>query len=137
MFLRGWYHRNKSPREGGRGLMAGCDFDNGSQLSLGYQTMPAALSHSSRTTSFSSVSSADSTGNWRNHLAVGLTEFDPPDARQYLHVGAPASPYNRSPTHNRVSSENKETKPKMSESVDVLGAEATSADEASDNHSST
>uniref|UniRef100_A0A3Q3AB46 FERM domain containing 4Bb n=1 Tax=Kryptolebias marmoratus TaxID=37003 RepID=A0A3Q3AB46_KRYMA len=135
--LRGWYHRNRAPREGGRGLMAGCDFSSGSQLSLGYQTMPAAFSHSSRTTSFSSVSSADSTGNWRNQLAVGLTEFEAPDGRQYLHVGAQASPYNRSPTHSRVSSESKETKPKNSESVDVLGAEATSADEASDNHSST
>ncbi|XP_037833128.1 FERM domain-containing protein 4B isoform X3 [Kryptolebias marmoratus] len=99
--LRGWYHRNRAPREGGRGLMAGCDFSSGSQLSLGYQTMPAAFSHSSRTTSFSSVSSADSTGNWRNQLAVGLTEFEAPDGRQYLHVGAQASPYNRSPTHSR------------------------------------
>uniref|UniRef100_A0A3P8V8S8 FERM domain-containing protein 4B-like n=2 Tax=Cynoglossus semilaevis TaxID=244447 RepID=A0A3P8V8S8_CYNSE len=46
--LRGWYHRNRGHREGGRGIY---DFDNGSQLSLGYQTMPAAFSHSSRTTS--------------------------------------------------------------------------------------
>lgn len=52
--LRGWYHRNRGHREGGRGLLAGYDFDSGSQLSLGYQTMPAAFSHSSRATSFSS-----------------------------------------------------------------------------------
>uniref|UniRef100_A0A3B3U1Z8 FERM domain containing 4B n=1 Tax=Poecilia latipinna TaxID=48699 RepID=A0A3B3U1Z8_9TELE len=99
--LRGWYHRSKGHREGGRGLMVGYDFDSGSQLSLGYQTMPAAFSHSSRTTSFSSVSSAESTGNWRNQLAVGLTEFDTPDASQYSPAGAQASLYNRSPTHSR------------------------------------
>uniref|UniRef100_A0A3B5M1R8 FERM domain containing 4B n=1 Tax=Xiphophorus couchianus TaxID=32473 RepID=A0A3B5M1R8_9TELE len=83
--LRGWYHRSKGHREGGRGLMVGYDFDSGSQLSLGYQTMPAAFSHSSRTTSFSSV---ESTGNWRNQLAVGLTEFDTPDVSQYSPAGA-------------------------------------------------
>uniref|UniRef100_A0A671U7I2 FERM domain containing 4B n=1 Tax=Sparus aurata TaxID=8175 RepID=A0A671U7I2_SPAAU len=52
--LKGWYHRSRVPREGGRGMLTGYDYDSGSQLSLGYQTMPAAFSHSSRTTSFSS-----------------------------------------------------------------------------------
>ncbi|XP_028439821.1 FERM domain-containing protein 4B [Perca flavescens] len=99
--LKGWYHRSRGPREGGRGMLAGYDFDSGSQLSLGYQTMPAAFSHSSRTTSFSSVSSVESTGNWRNQLAVGLTEYDSPDTPQYPHPGALASPYNRSPSHSR------------------------------------
>uniref|UniRef100_A0A1A8NEW7 FERM domain containing 4B n=1 Tax=Nothobranchius pienaari TaxID=704102 RepID=A0A1A8NEW7_9TELE len=134
--LRGWYHRNKGQREGGRGLMAGYDFDSGSQLSLGYQTMPAAFSHSSRTASFSSVSSAESTGNWRSHLAVGLAEFDTADGPQYLHPGAQASSYNRSPAHIRVSSENKEseTVPRKPESVDVVNAEATSADQPSDSN---
>lgn len=47
------------------------------------------------------VSSAESTGNWRNQLAVGLTEYDSPDTPHYPHPGLPASPYNRSPTHNR------------------------------------
>ncbi|XP_035501284.1 FERM domain-containing protein 4B isoform X2 [Scophthalmus maximus] len=97
--LKGWYHRSRGPRDGGRGMLAGYDFDSGSQLSLGYQTMPAAFSHSSRTTSFSSVSSVESAGNWRNQLAVGLTEYDAPVTPQY--PGAPASPYNRSPTHSR------------------------------------
>ncbi|KAG8002512.1 FERM domain-containing protein 4B, partial [Nibea albiflora] len=137
--LKGWYHRSRGHRDGGRGMLAGYDFDSGSQLSLGYQTMPAAFSHSSRTTSFSSVSSAESTGNWRNQLAVGLTEYDSPDTPQYPHPGAPASPYNRSPTHNRSSPENKvsDTMPKKSESVEVVGSEATSTDEPSDNQSST
>uniref|UniRef100_A0AAV2LZT4 FERM domain-containing protein n=1 Tax=Knipowitschia caucasica TaxID=637954 RepID=A0AAV2LZT4_KNICA len=93
--LRGWYHRNRAPPGGGRGIAA-YDLDPGSQLSLGYQTMPAAFSHSSRTTSFSSVSSVESVGNWRNQLAVGLTDSDPS-----LHHGAPVSPYNRSPSHTR------------------------------------
>ncbi|XP_061591458.1 FERM domain-containing protein 4B isoform X1 [Cololabis saira] len=137
--LKGWYHRSRGHRDGGRGLTAGYDFDSSSQLSLGYQTMPAAFSHSSRTTSFSSVSSADSTGNWRNQLAVGLTEFDTRDAPQCPPPGAPPSPYNRSPTHNRFSPENKEsdTMPKKFESVDVVGAESTSTDEPSDSHSGT
>ncbi|XP_054465118.1 FERM domain-containing protein 4B isoform X2 [Anoplopoma fimbria] len=99
--LKGWYHRSRVPRDGGRGMLAGYDFDSGSQLSLGYQTMPAAFSHSSRTTSFSSVSSVESSGNWRNQLAVGLTDYDTPDTPQYTHPGAPASPYNRSPSHSR------------------------------------
>uniref|UniRef100_A0A665TVJ0 FERM domain containing 4Bb n=1 Tax=Echeneis naucrates TaxID=173247 RepID=A0A665TVJ0_ECHNA len=100
--LRGWYHRSRGHRDGGRGMLAGYDFDNGSQFSLGYQTMPAAFSHSSRTTSFSSVSSAESTGNWRNQLAVGLTDYDTPVTPQYPHPGAHSSPYNRSPTHSRT-----------------------------------
>uniref|UniRef100_A0A3B4ARA8 FERM domain-containing protein n=1 Tax=Periophthalmus magnuspinnatus TaxID=409849 RepID=A0A3B4ARA8_9GOBI len=98
--LRGWYHRNRAPPGGGRGMLMGYDFDPGSQLSLGYQTMPAGISHSSRTTSFSSVSSVESVGNWRNQLSVGLTDCDVPDCPLYLH-GACVSPYNRSPSHSR------------------------------------
>lgn len=95
--LRGWYHRNRGHKDGGRGMGAAYDYDNGSQLSLGYQTMPAAFSHSSRTTSFSSVSSVESMGNWRNQLAVGLNDAPDSPHRQ----GAPVSPYNRSPSHTR------------------------------------
>uniref|UniRef100_A0A8C5D5I3 FERM domain-containing protein n=1 Tax=Gouania willdenowi TaxID=441366 RepID=A0A8C5D5I3_GOUWI len=94
--LRGWYHRSRGHKDGGSGY----DYDGGSQVSLGYQTLPAAFSHSSRTTSFSSVSSADSTGNWRNHLAVGLTDLDC-DTPQHPHSGAQTTLYNRSPTHRR------------------------------------
>ncbi|XP_019724039.1 FERM domain-containing protein 4B isoform X3 [Hippocampus comes] len=136
--LRGWYHRNRGPREEER---TGCDFDCGSQLSLGYQTMPAAFSHSSRTTSFSSVSSVESAGNWRNQLAVGLTDYDTPNTPHYSQHAVPLSPYNRSPTHNRCSPENKvsgsDTKPNKCESVEVFGAEAIRMDEESDNHTST
>ncbi|XP_037096503.1 FERM domain-containing protein 4B-like isoform X5 [Syngnathus acus] len=137
--LRGWYHRNRNSREGER---AGYDFDCGSQLSLGYQTMPAAFSHSSRTTSFSSVSSVESAGNWRNQLAVGLSDYDTPNTPQYSQHAVPASPYNRSPSRNsRCSPENKvsgsDTKPNKCDSVEVVDTEAVKKDEASDNHSST
>ncbi|XP_068600912.1 FERM domain-containing protein 4B [Brachionichthys hirsutus] len=131
--LKGWYHRNKGQRDGGSGILTG--YDSGSQLSLGYQTMPAAFSHSSRTTSFSSVSSVESAGTWRNQLAVGLKGPDSPDTPQYLHPGAPASTYNRSPpAHSRSSPENKvsNTVPKNAESVEADGCEAISTDEPSD-----
>uniref|UniRef100_A0AAZ3P1T0 FERM domain-containing protein n=1 Tax=Oncorhynchus tshawytscha TaxID=74940 RepID=A0AAZ3P1T0_ONCTS len=86
--LRGWYHRSGGHREAGRGL-AGYDYDNGSQLSLGYQTMPAPFSHSSRTTSYSSVSSSTSTGNWRSQLAVGVTDYENmTESPQHPHPGA-------------------------------------------------
>lgn len=45
------------------------------------------------------VSSVESSGNWRNQLAVGLTEYDSADTPHYPHPGA--SPYNRSPNHTR------------------------------------
>uniref|UniRef100_A0A3Q3NH73 FERM domain containing 4B n=1 Tax=Mastacembelus armatus TaxID=205130 RepID=A0A3Q3NH73_9TELE len=95
--LRGWYHRNKGHKEGGRGMLAGYDFDSGSQLSLGYQTMPAL---SLFAFALSAVSSVESTGNWRSPLAVGLTDYDTPDTPQYPHPGAHAS-FSRSPTHSR------------------------------------
>ncbi|XP_037334126.2 FERM domain-containing protein 4B isoform X1 [Pungitius pungitius] len=135
--LKGWYQRSRGHRDGAKGLY---DFDGGSQLSLGYQTMPAAFSHSSRTTSFSSVSSAESAGNWRNQLAVGLSEYEAPDAPQCTHPAAlPASPCSRSPSHTRSPPENKvsDIMPKQSESVAVVGPRAASTDEPSDNRSST
>ncbi|KAM8830432.1 FERM domain-containing protein 4B isoform 2-T3 [Synchiropus picturatus] len=113
--LRGWYHRNKGHKDGRKGVMAAYDFDTGSQLSLGYQTMPAAFSHSSRTASFSSVSSVESAGNWHNQLAVGLAEYDSPDAPQYSQ-----SPYHYSPTHKCSPEKNvlrSEKMPRTSESA--------------------
>ncbi|KAF7667441.1 hypothetical protein LDENG_00060270 [Lucifuga dentata] len=138
--LKGWYHRSRGHREGGRGMLAVYDFDSSSQLSLGYQTMPAAFSHSSRTTSFSSVSSVESAGNWRNQLAVGLSEYNTPNTPQNPHHGSPGSPYNHSPTHSRFSPESKvsksDTVPNKTESVEVVGAMASSTDDPSDNQSS-
>ncbi|XP_068185595.1 FERM domain-containing protein 4B-like isoform X2 [Antennarius striatus] len=100
--LKGWYHRSRGHREGGTGLPPGYDFTGGSQLSLGPpHTTPATFSQSSRTTSFSSVSSVESAGAWRSQLAVGLGGLDAPDTPQHLHPGAPAAAFNRSPTHSR------------------------------------
>ncbi|XP_013991861.1 FERM domain-containing protein 4B isoform X1 [Salmo salar] len=129
--LRGWYHRSGGHREAGRGL-AGYDYDNGSQLSLGYQTMPAPFSHSSRTTSYSSVSSSTSTGNWHSQLAVGVTDYENmTESPQHPHPGAHGN-YNRSPTHTRFPPEcnvlkRSDTMPV--ESVDVFGAVANSTEE--------
>ncbi|CAL8257094.1 unnamed protein product [Gadus morhua 'NCC'] len=108
--LRGWFHRSGAQKEPGRGPF---DYDTGSQLSLGYQTLPAPFSHSSRTNSYSSVSSATSTGAWRNHLAVGLTDYDSADRAQYQQQPAGAAPgaaNSRSPTHSRCSPESKVSK---------------------------
>ncbi|XP_077453929.1 FERM domain-containing protein 4B isoform X2 [Stigmatopora argus] len=136
--LRGWYHRNRGPKEGER---AGYDFDSGSQLSLGYQTMPAAFSHSSRTTSFSSVSSVESAGNWLNQLAVDLADYDTPNTPKYSQHAVSSLQYNRSPTHNdSCPPENKvwrsDTKPNKCGSVEVVGTEDVGMDETSDSRSS-
>ncbi|XP_041955389.1 FERM domain-containing protein 4B isoform X1 [Alosa sapidissima] len=129
--LRGWYQRSAVHRDAGRGLGGVYDYERGSQHSLGYQTLPAApFSHSSRTTSFSSVSSAASGGgNWRSHLAVGLTDselLDMPLTTQPSY----GAPY-RSPTHSRyaVESRGAESVTLTSETVEVGGATARYTDE--------
>uniref|UniRef100_A0A671KY17 FERM domain-containing protein 4B-like n=1 Tax=Sinocyclocheilus anshuiensis TaxID=1608454 RepID=A0A671KY17_9TELE len=99
--LKGWYNRSAGHRDpGAYQLVYTYKYDRGSQHSLGYQTLPAPFSHSSRTNSFSSVSStASGGGNWQNHLAVGLTDGELPDGP--LSAGAYSPTYSRSPTHNR------------------------------------
>ena len=59
--LRGWFHRSGAQKEPGRGPF---DYDTGSQLSLGYQTLPAPFSHSSRTNSYSSGEDCAGPGEW-------------------------------------------------------------------------
>lgn len=63
------------------------------------QTCRAVSLRRSLAAALFTVSSVESAGNWRNQLAVGLTEYDSADTPQCPHPGA--SPYNRSPTHNR------------------------------------
>ncbi|KAM6977184.1 FERM domain-containing protein 4B [Aplochiton taeniatus] len=132
--LRGWFNRSGAQRPG-------YDYDSGSTHSLGYQTMPAPFSHSSRATSYSSVSSVASTGNWRNQLAVGLTDYDVSDSPQHHHPGAHGAPFSRSPTHTRFSPECKvlksDTVSIKSESLEVSGAEASSTEPESDSRVST
>ncbi|XP_062319404.1 FERM domain-containing protein 4B isoform X3 [Osmerus eperlanus] len=90
--LRGWYQRNTGHKQ------AGYDYDGGSQHSLGYQTMPAPYSHSSRTTSFSSVSSASTAGPWRGHPGGGMSEYDVPVQQPCSYSTAH---YNLTPAHSR------------------------------------
>ncbi|XP_051947779.1 FERM domain-containing protein 4B-like isoform X1 [Xyrauchen texanus] len=124
--LKGWYNRsagNKDP--GGYQLVYTYKYDRGSQHSLGYQTLPAPFSHSSRTNSFSSVSStASGGGNWQNHLAVGLTDGEIPDAP--LSEGVYSPSYSRSSSHSRFPAEC--TSPHTSETVEVFDAVAGCSD---------
>uniref|UniRef100_A0A8C1UI11 FERM domain containing 4Bb n=1 Tax=Cyprinus carpio TaxID=7962 RepID=A0A8C1UI11_CYPCA len=54
--LKGWYNRSAGHREpGAYQLVYTYKYDRGSQHSLGYQTLPAPFTHSSRTNSFSSA----------------------------------------------------------------------------------
>ncbi|XP_075369890.1 FERM domain-containing protein 4B isoform X2 [Mycteria americana] len=73
--LRGWYQRASSQKEQGHSLQAGFESDRGSQRSLGFAGLQVPCSPSSRVSSFSSASSAN-TGNWRNPLALGLSDYD-------------------------------------------------------------
>ncbi|XP_016363088.1 FERM domain-containing protein 4B-like [Sinocyclocheilus anshuiensis] len=124
--LKGWYNRSAGHRDpGAYQLVYTYKYDRGSQHSLGYQTLPAPFSHSSRTNSFSSVSStASGGGNWQNHLAVGLTDGELPDGP--LSAGAYSPTYSRSPTHNRFPSESATSH--TSEPVEVFGAMASCSD---------
>ncbi|XP_051961177.1 FERM domain-containing protein 4B [Xyrauchen texanus] len=118
--LKGWYNRSAGNRDlAGYQMVHSYKYDRGSQHSLGYQTLPAPFSHSSRTNSFSSVpSTASGGGNWQNHLAVGLADDEIPDAP--LSTGTYSRSYSRSPTHNRC--------PAESEPVEVFGAVASCSD---------
>ncbi|XP_052535217.1 FERM domain-containing protein 4B isoform X7 [Tympanuchus pallidicinctus] len=74
--LRGWYQRASSQKEQGHCLQAGFESDRGSQRSLGFAGLQVPCSPSSRVSSFSSASSANTSGNWRNPLALGLSDYD-------------------------------------------------------------
>ncbi|XP_067302929.1 FERM domain-containing protein 4B isoform X6 [Pseudorasbora parva] len=124
--LKGWYNRSAGQRDpGAYQLVYTYKYDRGSQHSLGYQTLPAPFSHSSRTNSFSSVSStASGGGNWQNHLAVGLTDGELPDVP--LSAGAYSPSYSRSPTHNRFPAESVTSH--TPEPEEVFGAMASCSD---------
>ncbi|XP_061639483.1 FERM domain-containing protein 4B-like isoform X1 [Phyllopteryx taeniolatus] len=91
--LRGWYHRNTAYKQ----AAYSCDYDRGSQQSLGYQTMPAPLSHNNRNLSYSSASS---TGNWHGHISShGIVDCDMPKQMPQTYSYTTA-PFSRS-THSR------------------------------------
>ncbi|XP_069570510.1 FERM domain-containing protein 4B isoform X2 [Brachyistius frenatus] len=94
--LKGWYHRNAAHKQPPYNY----DYDRGSQPNLGYQTMPAPYSHNNRNISYSSVSSASSSGNWHGHVSGGsMLEYDvathTPQSYSYS-----TAPYSHS-AHNR------------------------------------
>ncbi|TFK11557.1 inactive N-acetylated-alpha-linked acidic dipeptidase-like protein 2 [Platysternon megacephalum] len=74
--LRGWYQRASGQKDQGQSLQAGFDSDRGSQRSLGFAGLQVPCSPSSRASSFSSASSTNTSGNWRNQIALGLSDYD-------------------------------------------------------------
>ncbi|XP_026881382.2 FERM domain-containing protein 4B isoform X3 [Electrophorus electricus] len=103
--LRGWYNRTTGYRDyGARTLHCSYDYDRGSQHSLGYQTLPTPMSSSTRTNSYSSVSSVTSTGpNWPSPSAVGRGEndMDTPLTPQSVGPGAYSLIHSRTPSLGR------------------------------------
>ncbi|XP_030624942.1 FERM domain-containing protein 4B [Chanos chanos] len=136
--LRGWYHRSAMHRDPARSPVCSYDYDRGSQHSLGYQTMPAPFSHSSRTNSYSSVSSTASGGtNWRSNLAVGLSDGDMLDmslTTQPVCAGAYSTAYSKNPTASRFPVECSPSRGAdglchTSDSAEVFGATGSCVDE--------
>ncbi|XP_028906528.1 FERM domain-containing protein 4B isoform X1 [Ornithorhynchus anatinus] len=74
--LRGWYQRASGHKDQGHSLQAGFDSDRGSQRSLGLASLQVPCSPSSRASSYSSVSSTNTSGNWRTQITMGLPEYD-------------------------------------------------------------
>nr|XP_014343458.1 PREDICTED: FERM domain-containing protein 4B [Latimeria chalumnae] len=74
--LRWWYKRATSQKDLSQNLQAGFDPERGSQKNLSFPGSQAPFSPTSRATSFSSMSSAASTGTWRSQVNVGLPEYD-------------------------------------------------------------
>ncbi|XP_060622366.2 FERM domain-containing protein 4B isoform X1 [Anolis sagrei] len=74
--LRDWYQRASGQKDHGLGLQAGFDTDRGSQRSLGFAGLQVPCCQSSRASSFSSASSANTSGNWRNQIALGVSDYD-------------------------------------------------------------
>ncbi|KAM4588170.1 FERM domain-containing protein 4B isoform 4-T4 [Odontesthes bonariensis] len=96
--LKGWYQRNAPHKQ----ATYNYDYDRGSQQSLGYQTTPAPYTNHNRAISYSSVSTASSTGNWHPHTSGrGMSEYDMQEPHAYSYS---AAPYSHS-THSRCPSE--------------------------------
>ncbi|XP_046708827.1 FERM domain-containing protein 4B isoform X1 [Silurus meridionalis] len=67
--LRGWYNRNSAHRQ------VSYEYERETQQNMGYRMAPYAYSSNDRCTSYASVSTASNTGDWRDHLSVGLSEY--------------------------------------------------------------
>nr|XP_060489712.1 FERM domain-containing protein 4B isoform X2 [Panthera onca] len=81
--LRGWYQRASGQKDQGHSPQTSFDSDRGSQRCLGFAGLQVPCSPSSRTSSYSSVSSTNASGNWRTQIAVGLSEYETPAHSSY------------------------------------------------------
>ncbi|XP_053492024.1 FERM domain-containing protein 4B isoform X2 [Ictalurus furcatus] len=99
--LRGWYNRHTVQRQ------MPYEYDRESQQSMAYRMIPHAYGYNDRSTSYASVSTAPSTGNWHDHLSVGLSEYDmglhPQHAYSYNSVHQSPLPQSRCQPHHLAS----------------------------------
>ncbi|XP_074140227.1 FERM domain-containing protein 4B isoform X3 [Sminthopsis crassicaudata] len=72
--LRGWYQRASGHKDLGHSLPTSFDSDRGSQRNLGFAALQMPCSPSSRTSSYTSVSSTTASGNWRTQITLGLAD---------------------------------------------------------------
>ncbi|XP_060095506.1 FERM domain-containing protein 4B isoform X4 [Heteronotia binoei] len=95
--LRGWYQRASGQKDLGHSLQAGFD-DRGSQRSLGFAGLQVPCCPSSRASSFSSASSTNASGNWRNQIA--LCDYDTLSHSSY--ASSYGTTYGTHPLHSRI-----------------------------------
>ncbi|XP_034962561.2 FERM domain-containing protein 4B isoform X2 [Zootoca vivipara] len=101
--LRGWYQRASGHKDQAHGLQAGFDADRGSQRSLGFAGLQVPCCPSSRASSFSSASSTNASGNWRNQIALGLPDYD--TLSQSSYASCYGSVYGNHPLPSRMYAE--------------------------------
>uniref|UniRef100_A0A670JGM5 FERM domain containing 4B n=1 Tax=Podarcis muralis TaxID=64176 RepID=A0A670JGM5_PODMU len=101
--LRGWYQRASGHKDQAHGLQAGFDADRGSQRSLGFAGLQVPCCPSSRASSFSSASSTNASGNWRNPIALGLPDYD--TLSQSSYASCYGSVYGNHPLPSRMYAE--------------------------------
>ncbi|XP_053154128.1 FERM domain-containing protein 4B isoform X2 [Hemicordylus capensis] len=99
--LRGWYQRASGQKDPGLGLQAGFDVERGSQASLGFAGLQVPCCPSSRASSFSSASSANASGNWRNR--VTLSDYD--TLSQSSYASSYGNMYGPHPMQSRIYAE--------------------------------
>ncbi|KAM5279831.1 FERM domain-containing protein 4B [Ctenodactylus gundi] len=96
--LRGWYQRASGQKEQGS-----FDSDRGPRRCLGFAGLQTPCSPGSRASSYSSVSSVNTSGSWRTQLTMGLPEYETPAHAPY--TGCYGGIYNALPSPNRAYAE--------------------------------
>ncbi|XP_061474622.1 FERM domain-containing protein 4B isoform X4 [Rhineura floridana] len=104
--LRGWYQRASGQIDQGHGLQAGFDVDRGSQRSLGFAGLQVPCCPSSRASSFSSASSTNVSGNWRNQIALELSDYD--TLSQSSYASCYGNMYGNHPLQSRIYAETRQ-----------------------------